>query len=140
VTCCFDDAQRVRLCELYERGFATFLERCRLEWIHETGELVLFGGVPELGTVSAEMPERSAGAAALTPGGMGGTVGSIEREGDGIVREFFTAEELPADARVAVLGTVEHGPRVHELLWGWHLRHRRADGWDWLVDRLAALG
>ena len=49
---------------------------------------------------------------------------------------YFNEETLPADSRVAILGRIEHGPRVHEVLWGWHEHHRHADGWAWLAERL----
>ena len=47
---------------------------------------------------------------------------------------------VPAGTVVAVLATIDHGPKVHELLWGWHLEHRKADGWSWLEKRLADPG
>jgi hypothetical protein len=59
------------------------------------------------------------------------------RESDGSIREFFPAMTLGEDTLAAVLAVVEHGPRVHELLWGWHLRQHRDDGWAWLTERLA---
>jgi hypothetical protein len=53
-----------------------------------------------------------------------------------MVRELFASEVVPAGTPIAILGQFEHGLRVHELLWGWHMHHRDDDGWDWLVRQL----
>jgi hypothetical protein len=55
-----------------------------------------------------------------------------------MVRELFASEVVPAGSRVLVLGHFEHGLRVHEMLWGWHLHHRHLGGWDWLLEHLFA--
>jgi hypothetical protein len=52
---------------------------------------------------------------------------------------LFKSAVMPSGSRLAVLAHVKHGPKVHELLWGWHRQHRRTDGWNWLVERLARL-
>jgi hypothetical protein len=111
----------------------------RLEWIHDTGELVMLGGVPEMGEGSAEVGTSDAVSGEI-PGFLGGTAVAGESTAPGAVRMYFPEEQLPADSRVVVLGTLRHGPRVHEVLWGWHQHHRDADGWQWLTDRLQHFG
>jgi len=69
----------------------------------------------------------------------GGAGGRTVPGPDGSVREWFPAMVVGPETLVAVLAVIEHGPRVHELLWGWHLEHRHVDGWVWLCDRLAEL-
>ena len=110
----------------------------RLEWIHDTGELVLLGGVPRLGDGSADVPSVDAASAEL-PGFLGGTSVVGRSSVPGAVRIYFPEEQLPSDTRVMVLGVLRHGPRVHEVLWGWHLHHRDPDGWQWLTERLHEL-
>jgi hypothetical protein len=107
----------------------------RLEWIHDTGELVLLGGVPHIGEGSADIPTM-AGVADELPGFLGGTAVVGRSDVPGAVRVYFSEEQLPGDTRVAVLGTLHHGPRVHEVLWGWHQHPRDPGGWAWLTDRL----
>jgi hypothetical protein len=112
-------------------------DRCHLEWVHDTWELTLLGGVPHLGTGSAEVPAGAGEMSGLTAGAVGGTVGAVTKSPDpGAVRELFREEQLPAGARLVILGRIEHGPRAHEALWGWHEHYRHDDGWSWLVDRL----
>jgi hypothetical protein len=110
-----------------------------LEWIHDTGELVLLGGTPTEGQLSAYVPGFAGEAAELTPAFLGGEAGSTTNDGSGMVREYFKGEVMPAGSRVALMAHLEHGPAVHELLWGWHREHRTDDGWAWLVERLARL-
>jgi hypothetical protein len=110
-----------------------------LEWIHDTGELVLLGGTPTEGLLSAEVPGFAGEAAELTPAFLGGEAGATTNDGSGLVREYFKGELLPAGSRVALMAHIAHGPAVHELLWGWHREHRTAEGWTWLVERLARL-
>jgi hypothetical protein len=110
-----------------------------LEWFHDTGELVAIGGIPHRGGATVEIP-RSDGAVDeivdLAAGPFGGG-GASYRTAAGAVREF--PEMVVAEGtRVAVLAVVEHGPRVHTLLWDWHRRHRQPQGWTWLEDRVAA--
>jgi hypothetical protein len=107
----------------------------RLEWIHDSGELVLLGGVPHKGEGSAEVPSADAVPGEL-PGFLGGTAVAGGSSAPGAVRMYFPEEQLPAESRVVVLARMGHGPRVHEVLWGWHQHHRDADGWQWLIDRL----
>ncbi|MDQ1484456.1 MAG: hypothetical protein QOJ62_149 [Actinomycetota bacterium] len=109
-----------------------------LEWIHDTGELVLLGGTPTSGEVSAEVSGIAAATAGV-PAFLGGTAGNARGDGSGMVREFFRSELMPAGSRVALLAHVAHGPKAHELLWGWHRKQRTAEGWTWLVERLARL-
>jgi hypothetical protein len=113
-----------------------------LEWLHDTGELALFGAVPHRGQAEATLDAPAAAAdelAGLVPGS-GSSPISVERGTDsGAVRVLFSSEVVAPTTPVALLGVVERGPRVHELLWGWHRRHRSADGWDWLVGRLEGL-
>ena len=113
--------------------------RGRLEWIHDTGELVLLGGVPTEGMVTAPVSPGVGYTEGNVPSLLGGSVGGVTREPSGEVRELFRSEVLPAGSRVALLAHVRHGPRTHELLWGWHRAHRDANGWGWLVERLAGL-
>jgi hypothetical protein len=101
--------------------------------------LVLLGGTPTVGTLTADVAGVMADAAAGVPAFLGGEAANATDVGSGMVREFFKSELLPAGSRVALLAHIEHGPRVHELLWGWHREHRSADGWSWLVERLARL-
>lgn len=110
-----------------------------LEWIHDTGELVLLGGSPMEGELSAELPGFAGTAAEFTPAFLGGEAGATVGFGTGMVREYFKAEVLPPGSRVALMAHVEHGPAVHELLWGWHREQHSETGWTWLVERLARL-
>jgi len=110
-----------------------------LEWIHDTGELVLLGGTPTEGELSAEVPGFAGAAAELTPAFLGGEAGATTSDGYGMVREYFKAEVMPSGSRVALMAHIAHGPAVHELLWGWHREHGTAGGWAWLVERLARL-
>ncbi|HEY5049528.1 MAG TPA: hypothetical protein VII50_01415 [Acidothermaceae bacterium] len=110
-----------------------------LEWIHDTGELVLLGGTPTEGELSAELPGFAGAAAEFTPAFLGGEAGATKTDGSGMVREYFKGEVMPPGSRVALMAHIEHGPAVHELLWGWHHEHRTAEGWNWLVERLARL-
>lgn len=107
-----------------------------LEWFHNTGELTAFGQVPHLGHGDIEI--SSAQSAIDTVGAAIGTAGGRVVHTDGATHEWFPAMVIGASTVVAVLAHVEHGPRVHELLWGWHTEHRHDDGWNWLTDRLAA--
>jgi hypothetical protein len=113
--------------------------RGTLEWIHDTGELVLLGGTPTVGTVSADVPGVLADAAAGVPAFLGGEAANASSAGSGMVREYFKSELLPEGARVALLAHVAHGPAAHELLWGWHREQRNDTGWAWLVERLARI-
>jgi hypothetical protein len=113
--------------------------RGALEWIHDTGELILLGGTPTVGTVSSDVPGVLADAAAGVPAFLGGEAGNASTDGSGMVREYFKSELLPQGSRVAVLAHVSHGPAVHELLWGWHREQHNETGWNWLVERLARL-
>ena len=110
-----------------------------LEWIHDTGELVLLGGTPTEGELSVDLAGFSGTAAEFTPAFLGGEAGATRSVGAGMVREFFKADVLPPGSRVALVAHVAHGPAVHELLWGWHREHRTEGGWNWLVERLARL-
>lgn len=115
------------------------VQRGRLEWIHDTGDLVLLGGLPQLGWADVEVP-RGEGLSDAMPevfGGPGAVIGP--GSAPGVVRESFEEEQLPADARVVLIAKIAHGPRVHELLWGWHEHHRDRDGWRWLLERLSAI-
>jgi len=113
--------------------------KAALEWIHDTGELVLLGGVPTVGEVAVEPLNYEAYTAGNVPSLIGGSAAGIERDASGHVRELFKSEVMPPGSRVAVLAHVKHGPKVHELLWGWHREHRQPSGWAWLVERLAKL-
>jgi hypothetical protein len=110
-----------------------------LEWIHDTGELVLLGGVPSVREVEVDTLDYEAMTSGNVPGFIGGSAAGIERDASGNVRELFKSAVMPAGSRVAVLAHIKHGPKVHELLWGWHRQHGRTDGWNWLVERLARL-
>jgi hypothetical protein len=109
-----------------------------LEWIHDTGELVLLGGVPTVGAASAAVGGLGVAGAGV-PASLGGTVGSADGDGSGMVQEYFRASVMPAGSRVALLAHVAHGPQIYELLWGWRHEHRTPAGWAWLVERLARL-
>lgn len=113
--------------------------RASLEWIHDTGELVLLGGTPTVGTVAVDVAGVLADAAAGVPAFLGGEAANATDAGSGMVRQYFKSELLPSGSRVALLAHIEHGPKVHELLWGWHREQGRDSGWDWLVERLARL-
>ncbi len=116
-----------------------------LEWFHDTGELVLIGAVPEPGVAVQEIPARDTRAedaevaldevADVLAGPLGAT-GMVTGAPSGGVRETVLGSVVSSETRVAVLAAIEHGPKVHALLWGWHREHRRADGWTWLLDRL----
>jgi hypothetical protein len=110
-----------------------------LQWIHDTGELVLLGGVPEPGEVEVDVERAQGVADAVIPAWLGGVVGGVQRDPAGGVRERYRAEVMPAGSRVAVLAHIAHGPRAHEVLWGWHRQHRQSGGWRWLLDRLEKL-
>jgi hypothetical protein len=114
-----------------------------LEWVHDTGELVLIGAVPETGTSAADVSTGRAVSdqmSTLVPG-TGGMPVRVDGGGAaGGVRELFEAQVVPPGTLVAVLGRVEHGPAVHQRLWGWHRHHRDEHGWSWLSERLADLG
>lgn len=109
------------------------------EWIHDTGELVLLGGVPKEGEIAVEVSEGAAVSAGLMPGFLGGSIAGVDHDAAGHVRELFKSEVMPEGSRVALLAHIKHGPKVHELLWGWHREHRKPTGWAWLVERLARL-
>lgn len=113
--------------------------RAALEWIHDTGELVLLGGVPTVGELAVEVSPGVAYSAGDVPAFVGGSAAGIERDDAGHVRELFKSEVMPSGSRVALLAHMRHGPKVHELLWGWHREHDNPDGWQWLVERLARL-
>jgi XTP/dITP diphosphohydrolase len=113
--------------------------KAALEWIHDTGELVLLGGVPVVREVAVDVPPAVAYGEAAVPAFVGGSVAGLERDAAGHVRELFRSEVMPSGSRVALLGHVRRGPSVHELLWGWHREHHQPAGWQWLVDRLARL-
>jgi hypothetical protein len=108
-----------------------------LEWFHDTGELVAIGQVPHLGHGDIEI-SRAQEMVDVAGAAFGGAGGRIVRAADGAVREYFPAMVVDEGTRLAILRVVEHGPRVHELLWGWHLEHRKAGGWSWLTARLEA--
>jgi hypothetical protein len=117
-----------------------------LEWFHDTGELVLIGDVPESGVVEEEVPaadttddnvEATAGELLEPLAGPFGGTGMVRRTMTGAVRETVFGEVVDGDTRVAVLAHIKHGPQAHEVLWGWHRKHRKADGWDWLQGRIA---
>jgi hypothetical protein len=117
-----------------------------VEWFHDTGELVVLGDIPEDGGTSVELPAKDTDGEDVTvaideatdvlAGTFGGT-GVVYRTPTGAVREAVLGSVVAADTRVAVLAVIEHGPKVHEILWGWHRRHRHDDGWAWLQERLA---
>ena len=111
-----------------------------LEWFHDTGELVLVGAVPHRGEGSAELSNGEADVIEaeelLTPGG---APGHVEHCADGVTREHVPEMVVPVDTQMAVLAVIPHGPKVHEVLWGWHREHRDPGGWAWLEGRLATL-
>jgi hypothetical protein len=109
-----------------------------VEWFHDTGELVAIGGVPHRGeaTVEVHRGDAALSEAVDVVGGPFGSAGMSFRTAGGAVREF-PEMVVPAGTRVAVLAHIEHGPQVHEALWGWHRQHRRPAGWTWLDERLA---
>jgi hypothetical protein len=116
-----------------------------LEWFHDTGELVLIGDIPEAGTTSVELPVSDTNGEDVTVAvdeaadvlaGTFGAPGVVYRSATGAVRETVLGSVVSADTRVAVLAVIEHGPKVHEILWGWHRQHRHPDGWAWLQGRL----
>jgi hypothetical protein len=113
--------------------------RGELEWIHDTGELVLLGGSPTVGTLTADVPGVLADAAAGVPAFLGGEAANAKSLGHGMTREYFKSELLPRGSRVAVMAHIAHGPAAHETLWGWHREHDLETGWTWLVERLARL-
>lgn len=117
-----------------------------LEWFHDTGELVLIGDVPEAGAVEQDIPapdtaaedtQVALGQAADVLAGPWGGAGLVGRSQPGAVRETVYGGVVESDTRVAILAVIEHGPQVHERLWGWHRWHRKDDGWGWLQERLA---
>jgi hypothetical protein len=110
-----------------------------LEWIHDTGELVLLGGEPTVDNIEVDVSKPAAMVGAVMPGFLDGTAAGAGRDKAGNVRELFKTEVMPPGTRVALLAHLKHGPKAHELLWGWHREHRRAEGWSWLVERLATL-
>ena len=110
-----------------------------VEWIHDTGELVLLGGVPTQGQVAVDVSGAVGFSEGMVPAFLGGSSGGIERDPTGGVRELFKSEVMPVGSRVALLAHVKHGPKIHELLWGWHREHGKPTGWQWLVERLARL-
>jgi hypothetical protein len=113
--------------------------RAALTWIHDTGELVLLGGVPEPGEVAVDTLDYEAYTAGEVPGFLGGSAAGVERDETGNAYELFKSVVMPEGTRVALLAHVRHRARVHELLWGWRRHHDDADGWGWLVERLAQL-
>jgi hypothetical protein len=114
-------------------------QRAALGWIHDTGELVLLGGVPEAGEVAVDTLDYEAYTAGEMPGFLGGSAAGVERDETGDAYELFKSEVMPEGTRVALLAHVRHWAKVHELLWGWRRHHDDADGWPWLVERLARL-
>jgi hypothetical protein len=109
-----------------------------LEWIHDTGELVLLGGVPTEGNVAIEQTQGGE-LSGIMPGFLGGTIAGGGRDSAGMIRDYVRSEVMPAGSRVAVLAHIAHGPKAHEVLWGWHREHGKESGWSWLVERLARL-
>ena len=116
-----------------------------LEWFHDTGELVLIGGIPEPGVTVEEVPtldtpaedaEVAIDTVADVLAGPLGAPGMVYRNPAGGVRETVLGSTVSSETRVAVLAVVEHGPQTHALLWGWHREHRRPEGWQWLLNRL----
>jgi len=114
-------------------------QQAALAWIHDTGELVLLGGVPTPGEVAVDTLDYEAYTAGEVPGFLGGSAAGVERDESGNAYELFKSELMPEGTRVAVLAHVKHRARAHELLWGWRRHHDDADGWNWLVERLAQL-
>ena len=113
--------------------------RVALGWIHDTGELVLLGGVPETGEVAVDTLDYEAYTAGEVPGFLGGSAAGVERDDTGNAYELFKSEVMPEGTRVALLAHVRHWAKAHELLWGWRRHHDAADGWAWLVERLARI-
>lgn len=113
--------------------------RAALAWIHDTGELVLLGGVPQVGEVAVDTLDYEAYTAGEMPAFLGGSAAGIERDESGNAYELFKSEVMPEGTRVGLLAHVKHRAKVHELLWGWRREHREAGGWAWLVERLAKL-
>jgi hypothetical protein len=114
-------------------------DRAHLEWIHDTGELVLIAAVPHVGSVEAEVPTAEGVADEI--GVLGGETTAVLPSSDpGTVRELFASEVVPAGTRLAILAQFEHGLQVHERLWGWHMHHRDDDGWAWLITKLFPAG
>ena len=109
-----------------------------LEWIHDTGELVLLGGVPTVSTWRSRRP-ASATLAGSVPAFLGGSIAGGCRDSAGMIRDYVRSEVLAPGTRLAVLAHIAHGPHAHELLWGWHREHGKPGGWNWLVERLAKL-
>jgi hypothetical protein len=113
--------------------------RAALAWIHDTGELVLLGGVPQAGEVAVDTLDYEAYTAGELPAFLGGSAAGVERDDTGNAYELFKSEVMPAGTRVALLAHVKRWLKVHELLWGWRRQHDDPDGWLWLVERLARL-
>ncbi len=114
-------------------------QEAALAWIHDTGELVLLGGVPTSGEVAVDTLDYEAYTAGEMPGFLGGSAAGVERDETGNAYELFKSEVMPEGTRVALLAHIKHRAKVHELLWGWRHKHGDADGWAWLVERLAQL-
>lgn len=113
--------------------------RAALAWIHDTGELVLLGGVPQTGQVAVDTLDYEAYTAGQMPAFLGGSAAGVERDDEGNAYELFKSEVMPRGTRVALLAHVKRWAKVHELLWGWRRRQDDSDGWSWLVERLARL-
>jgi hypothetical protein len=109
-----------------------------LEWIHDTGELVLLGGVPTEGNVAIEQTQGGE-FSGIMPGFLGGTIAGGGRDSAGMIRDYVRSEVMPPGSRLAVLAHIAHGPKAHEILWGWHREHGKESGWSWLVERLVKL-
>jgi hypothetical protein len=118
-----------------------------LEWFHDTGELVLIGDIPESGVVEEEVPamdttednvESTVGEFLDPLAGPFGGSGMVRRTHWGAVKETVLGEVVESDTRVAILSHIKQRTRAHELMWGWHRKHRKPDGWDWLQERLAS--
>jgi hypothetical protein len=109
-----------------------------LEWIHDTGELVLLGGVPSEDNIAIEQTQGEE-FSGIMPGFLGGTIVAGGRDSSGMIRDFVKSAVMPSGSRVAVLAHIAHGPKAHEVLWGWHREHREETGWAWLVERLVKL-
>jgi hypothetical protein len=110
-----------------------------LAWIHDTGELVLLGGVPQVGEVAVDTLDYEAYTAGEMPAFLGGSAAGVERDESGNAYELFKSEVMPPGTRVALLAHIKHRARAHELLWGWRREHHQPSGWAWLVERLAKL-
>ncbi len=113
--------------------------RAAVAWIHDTGELVLLGGVPQLGEVAVDTLDYEAYTAGEMPAFLGGSAAGVERDDEGNAYELFKAEVMPAGTRVALLAHVKRWAKVHELMWGWRRHQDEPDGWSWLVGRLGRL-